>query len=333
MWRLACTCCAAFLIFFFCLPVISIAVAGCGGDPPTTINYSWPAVGPISNAWSLDCRTDKGHRGIDIEVPPGTPVVASASGVVAFAGYTPAENGGMTVALEHEGGIRTTYLHLFQIIVEPGQQVSRGQVLAQTDGTPLHFGMKLAGTEDLYFNPVAFLPALEMDTSSDVDDDAAQEKPETSAALASPAENIQEAAPSAPETAANLNLQSIPAEPLTGTVAAPQPVSIGNLRDSPVTRLFNDSPQSEGPMVAIHTPDLSAFNLPSGLHLNKGRMAPATSGQKSRTAFSGCLSYSRTGIAIAIMSLLIAVTRRPIGKAAGSKNPDLETPTVARVVV
>lgn len=72
------------------------------------------------------------HYGIDIASPEGSPVFASASGKVSFAGFTPA--GGSTVSIHHAGGIKTTYLQLKESKVSPGQMVSQGQLIGTVAG-------------------------------------------------------------------------------------------------------------------------------------------------------------------------------------------------------
>lgn len=150
--------CEVMVVSFFSLLVPAAANAACGVDPPLPPEgFSWPASGPVSNEWSLDCHTDRGHRGIDIDVTEGDPILASAGGYVVFTGYTPAEGGGMTISIEHEGGMRTTYLHLAQVKVTEGQPVSKGQQLGSSDGSPLHFGMKVTTPREVYFNPASWL--------------------------------------------------------------------------------------------------------------------------------------------------------------------------------
>lgn len=135
------------------------ALAACNADPPSLPeDLAWPANGPITKSWTLDCATDRGHRGIDIAVPSGSQISASTAGIVIFRGYTPAEGGGLTVSVESSGGLRTTYLHLVQPAVTQGQYVAQGQLLALADVTPLHFGLKLVEPGEVYFNPLDFLP-------------------------------------------------------------------------------------------------------------------------------------------------------------------------------
>ena len=70
-----------------------------------------------------------GHRGIDFAAAPGATVRASNDGTVSFAGTVA---GALHVVVAHEGGIRTSYSFLSSVDVRAGQQVGRGDVVAQT---------------------------------------------------------------------------------------------------------------------------------------------------------------------------------------------------------
>ncbi|MHB1325134.1 MAG: M23 family metallopeptidase [Thermoleophilia bacterium] len=169
MWKRMLSCCFMLLAVLSFLMGARQALAACGVEPRSLPeNLAWPANGPITTSWTLDCATDRGHRGIDIAAPAGSQVTASAAGTVIFRGYTPAEGGGITVSIEHADGLRTTYLHLVQAAVTSGQHVDQGQLLALADITPLHFGLKQVGPRDVYFNPLDFLPiqVAEAETSS-----------------------------------------------------------------------------------------------------------------------------------------------------------------------
>lgn len=88
----------------------------------------------------------KMHTGIDLIVTEGTPVLAAANGQVVLvdevSGY------GLTVVVDHGGGWFTLYAHLFEIAVQPGQQVHRVQPLGRVGdsgraSTPhLHFEIR-----------------------------------------------------------------------------------------------------------------------------------------------------------------------------------------------
>jgi murein DD-endopeptidase MepM/ murein hydrolase activator NlpD len=68
------------------------------------------------------------HPGIDIAVPPGTPVRAAGGGVVEALGADPAY--GLFVLLRHGGGYETMYGHASRLLVHEGDSVQAGQVIA-----------------------------------------------------------------------------------------------------------------------------------------------------------------------------------------------------------
>jgi murein DD-endopeptidase MepM/ murein hydrolase activator NlpD len=98
------------------------------------------------------------HAGVDIPGPMGTPVYATADGVVDRAeragGY------GNLVELDHGKGIQTRYGHLSKILVEAGTRVHRGQLIAllgstgRSTGPHLHYEVRIDGHA---VNPVPFL--------------------------------------------------------------------------------------------------------------------------------------------------------------------------------
>lgn len=93
----------------------------------------------------------KGHNGIDLRAPIGTPVKASLSGVVVDTGNTDSVRGcysfGKWVLIRHNNGLDTLYAHFSQISVSPGQSVGTGQVIGYSGqtgyatGPHLHFGV------------------------------------------------------------------------------------------------------------------------------------------------------------------------------------------------
>ena len=76
------------------------------------------------------------HEGIDLTAPMGTNIYATADGTVVQAGYR--EGGfGKKVLIDHGHGYRTLYGHCDEVLVEPGQQVNRGEVIARVGSTGL----------------------------------------------------------------------------------------------------------------------------------------------------------------------------------------------------
>jgi murein DD-endopeptidase MepM/ murein hydrolase activator NlpD len=94
------------------------------------------------------------HAGTDIGAPQGTPVLAIQDGVVETADY--AGGYGMMVVLRHQtddSQLQSRYAHLSEILVEPGSDVKRGEVIGlvgstgNSTGPHLHFEM-LQATAD-----------------------------------------------------------------------------------------------------------------------------------------------------------------------------------------
>jgi len=98
------------------------------------------------------------HGGLDLRAAVGTPVSASGSGAVVFAGEL--YFSGNTVILDHGGGLFTIYAHLSEIGVEEGQTVESGGLIGlsgatgRVTGPHLHWGAKIG---DRPFDPTALL--------------------------------------------------------------------------------------------------------------------------------------------------------------------------------
>ncbi len=90
-----------------------------------------------------------GNRGLDYATVPGSPIVASARGVVIFAGPVA---GTLHVTIEHPDGLRTSYSFLAGIGVAVGQHVAQGQVIGVA-GAIFHFGVR--DREGDYLDPEA----------------------------------------------------------------------------------------------------------------------------------------------------------------------------------
>ena len=86
---------------------------------------------PVQHRW-------KAHKGTDYAAPRGTPITATAGGVVEQSGFT-AGNGNF-VKVKHNGTFSTQYLHMSKILVRRGQRVSQGQVIGLVGSTGLATG-------------------------------------------------------------------------------------------------------------------------------------------------------------------------------------------------
>ena len=113
--------------------------------PPS--RYVPPVDAPIVDHFRPPaCTWCPGNRGIDYATAPGTPVGASAAGVVTFAGQV---GGQLFVVVAHADGLRTTYAYLATVSVQAGQRVAQGDVVG-TAGATLHFGVRRG---DVYLDP------------------------------------------------------------------------------------------------------------------------------------------------------------------------------------
>jgi len=98
------------------------------------------------------------HEGIDFVADPGTPVFASAGGIVQTAEYHPQY--GNLIEIDHGNDFSSRYAHLSKINVKPGQIVKRGQLIAasgntgRSTGPHLHFEVRFRGVAQ---NPARFL--------------------------------------------------------------------------------------------------------------------------------------------------------------------------------
>ena len=100
------------------------------------------------------------HEGQDLAGSYGAPILATADGVVTYAGW---ENGyGRLVKIRHDYGIETRYGHLSQIRVNVGDRVSRGDRIGdmgnsgRSTGTHLHYEIRIGGDA---INPMTFIKA------------------------------------------------------------------------------------------------------------------------------------------------------------------------------
>ncbi len=97
----------------------------------------WPADGWVTSRYGFRRSPLPGaqtfHTGIDVAAAYGTPIRATADGVVISSGYREAY--GYTVEIDHGYGLGTLYAHCSRLMVEEGQSVSRGDVIASLGST------------------------------------------------------------------------------------------------------------------------------------------------------------------------------------------------------
>lgn len=89
------------------------------------------------------------HAGVDLGVAVGTPVHATAAGIVRRASSD--DVNGRIVVLDHGRGVTTAYLHNEALLVSPGERVAKGQIVSRSGNTGrstgphLHYQVDLAG--------------------------------------------------------------------------------------------------------------------------------------------------------------------------------------------
>jgi len=113
----------------------------------------WPTKGWLTSYFGMRKSPFTGrrvmHEGLDIAANIGTPVFATADGVVARTSYS--SGYGKMVVLDHGYGYRTIFGHNSKILVKSGQQIKRGDIIAKvgntgrSTGSHLHYELRLNG--------------------------------------------------------------------------------------------------------------------------------------------------------------------------------------------
>jgi murein DD-endopeptidase MepM/ murein hydrolase activator NlpD len=113
----------------------------------------WPTMGWVTSGFGFRTNPFTGltqmHEGIDISNRVGTPIVASADGIVSDVGNDWVQ--GRILVISHGFGMMTSYCHLNKVTVRVGEKVKRGQKVAEigmtgrTTGPHLHYEVKLNG--------------------------------------------------------------------------------------------------------------------------------------------------------------------------------------------
>jgi murein DD-endopeptidase MepM/ murein hydrolase activator NlpD len=120
--------------------------------------FIWPLHGEVSSRFGR--RNGKGHDGIDIRAPRGTPVYAAEAGRVIHAGGGLGDYG-KVVILKHVGRYSTVYAHHDSLRVSKGDFVERGDLIGtvgtsgNASGPHLHFEVRRDRTPD---DPLSYLP-------------------------------------------------------------------------------------------------------------------------------------------------------------------------------
>jgi murein DD-endopeptidase MepM/ murein hydrolase activator NlpD len=122
----------------------------------------WPTKGWLSSGFGYRESPFTGekefHKGIDVSTRAGAPIVASANGVVSFAGWD--RGYGRVVVIRHRHGFETKYAHLKKCLVKTGRPVKRGEAIGlvgssgKSTGPHLHYEVHLNGVP---VNPIRYV--------------------------------------------------------------------------------------------------------------------------------------------------------------------------------
>ncbi|UCC13842.1 MAG: M23 family metallopeptidase [Gammaproteobacteria bacterium] len=109
-------------------------------DPRTDFldGFVWPVEGRITGVYGsqriLNGEPRRPHFGVDVAGPVGMPVVAPADALVTLVNPDMYYSGG-TLIMDHGHGLSSTFIHLSRILVQEGQSVTQGQVVAEIGAT------------------------------------------------------------------------------------------------------------------------------------------------------------------------------------------------------
>ncbi|MEM7043899.1 MAG: peptidoglycan DD-metalloendopeptidase family protein [Pseudomonadota bacterium] len=125
---------------------LEVATPAQPSPPLSGEGFIWPVDGELIGTFDENSRTGR-SGGVNIAARKGTPVRASESGVVAYAGEAVSGYGRMLM-LRHDGGYVTLYAHNDVILVREGDVVRRGQPIAEVGSSgdvtesQLHFELR-----------------------------------------------------------------------------------------------------------------------------------------------------------------------------------------------
>jgi murein DD-endopeptidase MepM/ murein hydrolase activator NlpD len=131
-------------------------------DNLAVIPSIWPVDGTVTSDFGPRFSPFTGqvqqHSGLDISARVGTPIYAPARGTVISAGNDGAY--GISLDINHGGGIVTKYAHMQKFVVNPGQTVERGDLIGyvgrtgRVTGPHLHYEVRLSGVAT---NPYSYI--------------------------------------------------------------------------------------------------------------------------------------------------------------------------------
>ena len=100
----------------------------------------------------------RSHKGVDLAAPRGTPVYATADGIVGRANWF--SSYGLFVRIEHGANLETRYAHMSKLAVAAGERVKKGDIIGyvgstgRSTGPHLHYEVRIDGTA---VNPIPYM--------------------------------------------------------------------------------------------------------------------------------------------------------------------------------
>lgn len=128
-------------------PEIGTGDGGAAAGGATSSGFQWPTIGRVSSEFGD--RGGRLHAGIDIAAPTGTPVHAAQAGKVTRASFS--SSYGNVVYVDH-GTVETRYAHNVRLTCSVGDQVGKGQKIAEvgstgrSSGPHCHFEIRPGGS-------------------------------------------------------------------------------------------------------------------------------------------------------------------------------------------
>jgi len=110
-------------------------------------------------------RTRRAHKGIDLAAPTGTPVYATANGLVSRADWF--SSYGLYISIDHGADLETRYAHLSRLAVAAGERVEKGDLIGyvgstgRSTGPHLHYEVRVDGVA---VNPIPYMKETEVQT-------------------------------------------------------------------------------------------------------------------------------------------------------------------------
>lgn len=136
-------------------------------SPAPTATIAIPSIMPLAAARltsDYGMRTHpviggrRAHKGVDLAAPTGTPVYATADGVVSRADHF--NSYGLYISLQHGAALETRYAHLSRLAVAAGQRVNKGEIIGyvgstgRSTGPHLHYEVRMDGEA---VNPIPYM--------------------------------------------------------------------------------------------------------------------------------------------------------------------------------